>query len=253
MQRSGSNFRLVVRRGPQPNQIYELDKDFLTIGRDVTNDITINDPEVSRHHCRFTRGGGGYTIEDLGSTNGTFVNNQRLTGARPLTSGDTIGLGETITLAYEVVSMVDMGVPPGYAGDPSAPAPTVAAGPVPTFVGRVPPMGALPSPYAPPSAAPGIPPGYAGTGGPQAPVPGYLGAPPPPPAPMYSYEEEPVAGGVGRWIFLSCGCFIVLCIIGTLVALIIIDQTNSWCDIPLVSNFAEFVNEVFFNTPNRCG
>jgi len=73
MQSTGS-FRLIVRRGPQPNQIYELNKDIITLGRDITNDIVINDPEVSRHHCRLTRGGGGYTLEDLGSTNGTFVN-----------------------------------------------------------------------------------------------------------------------------------------------------------------------------------
>src|SRR5207302_1443543 len=94
-------FRLIVRRGPQPNQIYELNKDIITLGRDITNDIVINDPEVSRHHTRMTRGGGGYTIEDLGSTNGTFVNGQRLTDARPLAGGDMIGLGETVTLGYE--------------------------------------------------------------------------------------------------------------------------------------------------------
>ncbi len=91
MQSNGS-FRLIVRRGPQPNQIYELNKDIITLGRDITNDIVINDPEVSRHHCRLTRGGGGYTLEDLGSTNGTFVNGQRLTGARPLAGGDVVGL-----------------------------------------------------------------------------------------------------------------------------------------------------------------
>ena len=68
-----SGSRLVVRRGPQPNQTYDLSKDVLSLGRDITNDIVINDPEVSRHHCRLTRTPGGYTIEDLGSTNGTFI------------------------------------------------------------------------------------------------------------------------------------------------------------------------------------
>src|SRR5260221_11391393 len=100
MQSNGS-FRLIVRRGPQPNQIYELNKDIIPLGRDITNDIVINDPEVSRHHCRLSRGPGGYTLEDLGSTNGSFVNGQRLTGARPLNGGDVVSLGETVTFGYE--------------------------------------------------------------------------------------------------------------------------------------------------------
>src|SRR5215468_8210993 len=100
MQSSGS-FRLIVRRGPQPNQIYELNKDIVTLGRDITNDIVVNDPEVNRHQCRLTRSGRDYTLEDLGSTNGTFINGQRLTGARVLASGDIIALGETVTLGYE--------------------------------------------------------------------------------------------------------------------------------------------------------
>ena len=102
MMQGSDSFRLIVRRGPQPNQSYDLNKDIVTLGRDITNDIVINDPEVSRHHMRLTRGAGGFTVEDLGSTNGTFVNGQRLTGARPLRPGDMIGLGETVTLAYEM-------------------------------------------------------------------------------------------------------------------------------------------------------
>src|SRR4029079_13664308 len=118
---SSDTFRLVVRRGPQPNQVYDLNKDIITIGRDITNDITINDPEVSRHHLRFTRGAGGFTLEDLGSTNGTFVNGQRLTGAKPLNNGDMLGLGETVTLGYEMAR----GMAPGGqapAGQQTAPA-----------------------------------------------------------------------------------------------------------------------------------
>ena len=205
---SGGNFRLVVRRGPQPNQVYELNKDILSIGRDITNDITINDPECSRHHSRLTRGGGGYTLEDLGSTNGTFVNGQRLTGARPLTSGDLIGLGETVSLIYEATSMAA-----GPGGPPQGP------GNQATMVGS-----ASQEQYSRP----------------QQQVPGYAAAPPPPPAPAYSYEDEPVTGGgTGRWIFLGCGCFIVLCIIFSVVAIIVIDSTCAWDDIPIVSGIVE--------------
>jgi len=102
MQGSDS-YRLVVRRGPQPNQVYTLAEDVLNLGRDITNNIVINDREVSRHHLRLMRGDEGYTIEDLGSTNGTFVNGKRVTGATLLKNGDMVGLGETVTLGYERV------------------------------------------------------------------------------------------------------------------------------------------------------
>src|SRR5690606_24563874 len=123
MQQGNDRFRLVVRRGPQPNQSYELNKDIITIGRDITNDIVINDPEASRHHMRLTRGAGGFTLEDLGSTNGTFINGQRLTGAKPLSPGDMIGMGETVTLAYERVSGAGAEAQPAaaYAPPPQQP------------------------------------------------------------------------------------------------------------------------------------
>ena len=112
---SGTTFRLIVRRGPQPNQQHELVRDTITLGRDITNDLVINDPEVSRHHMRLIRTPSGYTIEDLRSTNGTFVNKQRLTAPYQLVNGDLIGLGETVTLEYQA----------GGAGDMAA---TVASG-----------------------------------------------------------------------------------------------------------------------------
>jgi hypothetical protein len=134
----GPRYRLVVRRGPQPNQQYELNRDTVTIGRDITNDIVINDPEVSRHHARLIRTATGYTMEDLRSTNGTFINRQRLTAPYQLANGDLIGLGETVTLAYETVgaeqqpTVISSGVPapPVYAPPPPA-APYVAPQPVP--------------------------------------------------------------------------------------------------------------------------
>ena len=131
--------RLIVRRGPQPNQTYDLNKDIITLGRDITNDIVINDPEVSRHHMRMTRGAGGHTIEDLGSTNGTFVNGQRLTGPRPLRPGDMIGLGETVTLAYEA------------GGAPAAPGMEAPGSTVPNIPQRAQPAPGQPGQYQPPA------------------------------------------------------------------------------------------------------
>lgn len=93
MIQGNDSFRLIVRRGPQPNQSYDLAKDLVTLGRDITNDIVINDPEVSRHHLRLTRGAGGFSIEDLGSTNGTFVNDIEVRDAAMVEEGDIIRVG----------------------------------------------------------------------------------------------------------------------------------------------------------------
>ncbi len=97
-------FRLTMQQGPNTGKSFEIAKDVLTLGRDVSNDIVINDAEVSRHHSRFTRQGDGYAVEDLGSTNGTFVNGMRLTGSRALAHSDVVALGETILLGYEMIA-----------------------------------------------------------------------------------------------------------------------------------------------------
>ncbi len=92
-------FKLTVRQGPHPDQTFELHKDVHTIGREAGNDILINDAQVSRHHARVTLQGSTYLLEDLGSTNGTFVNGRRVSGPVALSAGDMIGLGDTIVLA----------------------------------------------------------------------------------------------------------------------------------------------------------
>jgi hypothetical protein len=101
----GAPDRLVVRRGPQVDRAFPLLKETITLGRDAANDIVIADPEVSRHHARLVRQpDGSVVLEDLGSTNGTYINGQRLLGPRPLRHGDQVGLGETIVLLYQAPS-----------------------------------------------------------------------------------------------------------------------------------------------------
>ncbi len=98
---------LHVQRGPQPGQMWNLNQTMVTIGREITNDIVINDQQVSRRHARFSRKVHGnsisFTIEDLKSSNGTFVNNTPLDEVRLLNDGDVIQLGESISLVYKVV------------------------------------------------------------------------------------------------------------------------------------------------------
>lgn len=93
---------IVIRRGPKLNTMFKLDKDIVTLGRDVANDIAINDPEVSRYHLKLLKQGDAYALEDLGSTNGTQINGIRVGGITPLKDGDTIMLGDAIILSYDL-------------------------------------------------------------------------------------------------------------------------------------------------------
>jgi pSer/pThr/pTyr-binding forkhead associated (FHA) protein len=93
--------RLKMRRGPTPGAEYVLKHDVITIGRGSKNHIVIHDNEVSREHCRLIRRADDYDIEDLNSSNGTFLNGVRISGIWPVTPNSLIELGDTITLEYE--------------------------------------------------------------------------------------------------------------------------------------------------------
>lgn len=94
-------YQLVMKTGPAPGKVYSLEESEISIGREVGSNVFINDVEISRRHARLTLLTGNYALEDLGSTNGTFVNGQRVTGSRILQPGDTITLGETVSLTFE--------------------------------------------------------------------------------------------------------------------------------------------------------
>src|SRR3972149_1438616 len=89
---SPATYRLVVHTGPNPGTVFALARDVAMVGRDVTNEIVLGDAEISRQHARFTRTPAGYVIEDLGSTNGTLFNGERLGGPARLTPRGTNGL-----------------------------------------------------------------------------------------------------------------------------------------------------------------
>jgi pSer/pThr/pTyr-binding forkhead associated (FHA) protein len=93
--------RLIMRRGPEPGTVFNLEADTVTIGRGSKNDIIIRDNEVSREHCVLRRLQDEYEVEDNTSSNGTFVNGQRVQGAIALQPGAIVELGDTITMEYE--------------------------------------------------------------------------------------------------------------------------------------------------------
>jgi len=80
--------------------------DVYTIGRDpATNSITLADSSISTHHARITRSGETFTVEDLGSRNGTFVNGEKIAAPQALADNDVIRFGRVIlifNLAREV-------------------------------------------------------------------------------------------------------------------------------------------------------
>ena len=87
-----SGFALVVERGPRKGMTYLLRPGNTTIGRHPESDIFLNDVTVSRHHCRFKVASDSIAVEDSGSTNGTYVNDERV-DETSLKAGDEVLVG----------------------------------------------------------------------------------------------------------------------------------------------------------------
>jgi len=189
-----NGLQLLVQQGPRAGQSFDLNKPIVTLGREVGNDIVLEDPQVSRHHARLTLATGGYVIEDLGSTNGTFINEQRLMGTRPITPGDKLRLGDNVVLSVTG----SLGAGETVVGYGQAQAPTVS----PSF-------GAPPPP--PPSSF-----------GPPPPPPPSFSAPPPPPPMAYGAPPPPPKKGASCWVW-GCGCLVALVVVG-LVAVFLVYQ-----------------------------
>jgi predicted component of type VI protein secretion system len=134
------------------------------IGREGT-DIVVADPEISRRHAAIRGHRDGIAIEDLGSTNGTFVNDRRIEGLEPLKDGDNVRIGNTIwrlrapaaaeagatrvgqVAAPQVTAAravpTDVEPPTAQQPAPAAQAPAAASAPSPASVG---PRGDVPPP-----------------------------------------------------------------------------------------------------------
>lgn len=136
---------LVFSEGPLSGRRVEVDAE-LVVGREDAG-LTIEDEEISRRHAIIRPGDGGIEIEDLGSTNGTYVNGVRITSATMLAGGDTVKLGKSVLQVESVraAATVAAAVP----APPAAPAPPPA--PAPPAGGRSAPAAAFGA-YAVPAA-----------------------------------------------------------------------------------------------------
>jgi predicted component of type VI protein secretion system len=143
-----AQFQFVVRSGPNAGKAYPLEGAELTVGRDPSNPVSINDGEISRRHAKLSWKGASYVLEDLGSTNGSFVNGTRLSAPLALKPGDAVSFGENIVLIYEATFDANATmVGSAKAAKTAAPVQQAAPAPAPTpaYSGQVP---ASPAPAA---------------------------------------------------------------------------------------------------------
>jgi hypothetical protein len=88
--------RLIVERAPghTPGMEYDVGEGAV-MGRGDQAEIRLEDPFASSRHARLVRQGGIVVLEDLGSTNGTYLNEELLTGPQPLHPGDRVRIGDS--------------------------------------------------------------------------------------------------------------------------------------------------------------
>ena len=88
--------RLIVERAPghTPGMEYDVGEGAV-LGRGDQAEIRLDDPFASSRHARLTRQGGIVVLEDLGSTNGTYLNEELLSGPQPLHQGDRVRIGDS--------------------------------------------------------------------------------------------------------------------------------------------------------------
>jgi hypothetical protein len=180
---------LNITGGNAAGQNITLDQE-LVIGRSTPGLGSLGgDSEISRVHARvFHDPSGRLIVEDLGSTNGTFVNGQRLTGQQALNPGDQVRVGQT------TMAVAPAAGPGATTVGNIVPPPAAAVPPPPAAVAAEPPTQQLPpqQPYGQPPAAP-PPPGYGG---------GPIGGPP-----------QASGGGSNRNLLIALAALVIIALV----------------------------------------
>jgi hypothetical protein len=174
---------------------YAVPDEGVTIGRDASADIVVAQTAVSRRHAQVIASANGYVVNDL-STNGIFVNGEKVNASQPLSRADVIRVGTEEFRFYADVAPI---------GAKAAPAPASAATPPPPPPAAKPPAAPTPVPPRAPASPPTPPqrpatPSPVAAAPPPAPAPRPAAAPPakpaaaPPPAPVKAPPPPPAKG-----------------------------------------------------------
>ncbi len=100
-----AEIKLIQVKGPNPGEEFVMTAETVTIGRDPASSWSLDYQAVSRNHAKLTKKGDSYLLQDLGSSNGTFINGEKIPGIYRLKSGDEIGFGHSVKVRYEVVGL----------------------------------------------------------------------------------------------------------------------------------------------------
>jgi pilus assembly protein CpaF len=175
----------LTEKGGSTNEL-SFDKDEVTVGRVRGNDIVLPKGNVSKHHCRIAVHGGEIQVEDLRSTNGTYVNGRKIAEPTPIAQSDKIFVGDfIIRVTSQASSSLEISRPAHPPGPPEA-------GSLGSAIPRRPPP---PAPTARGNSIFDDAPGSAPKAAP-APLAGRSPLPPPPPPPMPIKRESKVVPAI---------------------------------------------------------
>lgn len=121
--------KLTLLLGRRTMQAYDFKQESIVVGRDELADVLIDNPSVSRRHAEIRLTEDGWVVEDLGSSNGTFVRGAKIDGPQSIGLGDEIGFGKfSIVFGKALEGEVPIQTPP--MADPRTPgsAPSVTGG-----------------------------------------------------------------------------------------------------------------------------
>lgn len=111
--------KLTLLLGRRTMQVYDFKQPSIIVGRDTGADVLIDNPSVSRRHAEIRLGDDGWVVEDLGSSNGTFLDGSKIDGPQSIGLGDEIGFGKFTIVFGKALGESESPARPGSSGGPA--------------------------------------------------------------------------------------------------------------------------------------